>query len=111
MMIGTTAEDGIDNLHTYGVDWEGQRSVRLMDHFRQNNPGEANDTNPFSTFTQPAHMAEVVCEAPGCPLSEHQVLELDRRLGDACEDLGTKDMQIRKDIWRKALEICQSLFA
>ncbi|KAJ7448304.1 hypothetical protein B0H11DRAFT_2161268 [Mycena galericulata] len=100
-----------EELASYGIDYEAQRSTRLMDHLLENNPQDWEDCSPFSApDSAPEQLSTVECEAPGCPMSSTQVAELDRRLRERV-DVNSRDMRVRKLVWQEALKICQQLMS
>lgn len=109
-MINRVIEDeDVHDIASYGIDWQAQLNPLLMNHLRLNNPEEYDDTNPFSTFSTPETMAEVVCDAPNCSLSPIQVKILSKQLL-SLEEFYTNSMEIRKSIWTEALACCRSFF-
>ncbi|KAJ7127763.1 hypothetical protein C8R44DRAFT_616395 [Mycena epipterygia] len=97
---------------TFGVDYEAHGDARLMAHLAENNQDEweDNNDNPFVPDVAPEHRPHVVCEPPNSPLSAAQIAVLDARLR-ACVDLTSRDMEVRKLVWRQALRICGEMFA
>lgn len=97
-------DEVLADIEGYGVDWEGMADERLLEHFRENHPDETDDTQPFRPDAPP-RMNEVLCEAPNTPFSAEHVQWMDATLGTRV-DLSTKDMNIRRLIWREALNLC-----
>lgn len=98
---------------TFGVDYQAHGDARLMAHLVENNADEWEDDsdNPFVlTDVAPEHRPNVVCEPPNCPLTPAQLDVFDERLR-ASVDLTSRDMEVRKLVWRQALLICSEMFA
>lgn len=106
-----TADDHLneEEMALYGIDWEAQQDPILMNQVLENEPQDWEDDNPFQTVSSPDHMAEVICDPPGCPLIADQVLSLDLQLSTRI-DLTSRDMEVRKLIWVEALDICRNFF-
>jgi hypothetical protein len=102
-----TRDEEPEHYVTYGVDWEAMDNQHLMDHHRENNPGEGGDP---PSHQHPAWINEVVCEPPDCPLTEGQVERLEEELAGSV-DLKSNDMEVRRLIWVTALEMCVDLHA
>jgi hypothetical protein len=98
-----------DELAVYGVDWEAQSDTSLMNHLLENDPQDWEDDNPFETISMPETMAEVICDPPRCPFGSEQRNALDQQLMEQV-DMHSRDMQVRKLVWAKALEICRNIF-
>ncbi|KAJ7511091.1 hypothetical protein B0H11DRAFT_1700397 [Mycena galericulata] len=103
-------EDGIDDINEYGIDWEVNEEPELMAHLLENNPDELplpND-DPFASSSTPANLSEVLCEPPNCPFTPAQLQLLDSRLSVEI-DLFSRNMNVRRLVWQKALEISRSI--
>jgi hypothetical protein len=102
----TPPDERVDDLASYGIDWDVVDDQRLMNHFLRENPQDWEDQNPFSFG--PANQSHVPCEPPDCPLSADQVIWLDDHLAGMV-DLNARNMQMRRLVWEKALMLCVSL--
>lgn len=100
-------EEPIEDLATYGVDWETLHDRALMRHFLQENPQEWEDENPFTT---PGNLSHVPCEPPNCPLSQEEIGILNAGLQERV-DLNTGSMLQRRQIWLEACNIAEYLVA
>jgi hypothetical protein len=92
---------------TYGIDWEAMDDPHLMDHHRENNPQEDDDT-PF--HQRPVWINEVICEPPDSPLTEDQLERFEEELASIF-DLESKDMDVHRLVWVTALDLCARLHA
>lgn len=99
-------QEVVDNVEEYGVDWEVAEDETLMAHLLENNPQEAVAPNAFSV--KPAHLSDVPCEPPNCPLTPEQVEYLNSTLQTRVS-LVSRSMDVRRTVWRTALSICTSL--
>ncbi|KAJ7614533.1 hypothetical protein FB45DRAFT_758492 [Roridomyces roridus] len=97
------------HIDDFGIDWQAQNNPQLIGHLATNNdqPWAAHD--PFATFATPETMAEVIVEPPEGPLSAEFVADLDAQLAELV-DLSSRDMGVRKLVWREALAICNSFY-
>ncbi|KAJ7433252.1 hypothetical protein B0H11DRAFT_2376296 [Mycena galericulata] len=103
-------EDGIHDINEYGIDWEVNEEPELMAHLLENNPDESplpND-DPFVSSSTPANLSEVLCEPPNCPFTLAQLQLLGSRLSVEI-DLFSRNMNVRRIVWQKALEIARSI--
>ncbi|KAJ7220460.1 hypothetical protein GGX14DRAFT_559247 [Mycena pura] len=78
-----TADDGVDDLDTYGIDWEELHSADIMAHHMEHNADQELDPgaleNPFSN-DGPHKLSHVEVQEPLCPFTPDQVLLLDAHL-------------------------------
>ncbi|KAK6984673.1 hypothetical protein R3P38DRAFT_3332768 [Favolaschia claudopus] len=102
-------DEEIEDINEYGIDWEANAEPELMAHLFENNPDErTNNTDPFASSSTPANLSEVLCEPPGCPFTPRQLQLLDLRL-DASVDLFSRNMNVRRLVWVRALQIAQEI--
>jgi hypothetical protein len=97
------SEPEVEDLAMYGVDWG---RLDLASQALERNPDDWTDENPFVTSGRPENMAEVICDEPDSPLSHNQIIRLNQLLCE-CVDVNSKNMDVRKVIWREALRICE----
>jgi hypothetical protein len=102
-------EAAFEHIEEFGVDWDAQTDVGVLQHFADNNAPQTAEGNPFSVFTAPATMNEVIVEPPMGPLSAEQIAELNQSLR-ALVDLCSRDMGVRKLVWQEAVGICTTFF-
>ena len=103
----TAVDDNVQDLSTYGVDWEVADDPTLMAHHLAHNPEEGPAPNtPFGS--KPANLAQVPCEPPNCPLTDEQVAYLDFTLSQTV-DVTSRNMLIRRNVWRTALTTCHNI--
>ena len=95
-------EDDIDDVERFGIDWEDIDDAELIRELQER--GE----NPFDDYA-PDHMNEVPCEGPDCPLTDHQVQELDHML-QAAIDRDRDETEVNIAIWNRTLAWCRDLF-
>jgi hypothetical protein len=100
--------ESIDNVNTYGVDWDVHRSRRLMQRLRKNNP---NDEHAAQSYQLPTHMARVDCEPPDSPFTSTQKEYLRRELlARTRHSLHHIDMPSRRLVWQHAFGIAREIF-
>ncbi|KAK6984522.1 hypothetical protein R3P38DRAFT_3425221 [Favolaschia claudopus] len=101
----TPEEEGIEDINEYGVDWEVSHEPELVAHLLENNPHEQMVSNdPFASASTPANLSEVLCDPPNCPFTPAQLQLLDQHLA-ASVDLFSRNMNVRRLVWIRALEI------
>ena len=103
-------DDPEDDLASYGVDWATLANTTLMRHHTAHNslpPTEG--SRPFAPASRPAHLHEVTCDPPRCPLSPANVAMLNAHLAHHF-DLSSRDMLMRRRLWSAALDYCQRFF-
>jgi hypothetical protein len=103
----TALDEDVDDLSAYGVDWEDMEDAVVMNHLLDQNPQDWDDENPFTTA--PSSLSEVICEPPNCPFTSAQVDYLDRQLALRV-DVGSRNMNTRRLVWLRALELCHEIF-
>ncbi|KAJ7429689.1 hypothetical protein B0H11DRAFT_2401808 [Mycena galericulata] len=106
-------EEVVDDLNEYGVDWEVNQEPDLMAHLLENNPHERADADktcphPFASASTPANLSEVLCDPPNCPFTAAQLQLLDQHL-NASVDLFSRNMNVRRLVWQRALEIARGI--
>ncbi|KAJ7224564.1 hypothetical protein GGX14DRAFT_532019 [Mycena pura] len=76
-------DDDVDDLDTYGIDWEELHSADIMAHHMEHNADQELDPgvleNPFSN-DGPHKLLHVEVQEPLCPFTPDQVLLLDAHL-------------------------------
>ncbi|KAJ7894236.1 hypothetical protein B0H14DRAFT_2334518 [Mycena olivaceomarginata] len=105
-MNGDTEEVG--DVANFGVDWEAQANPELVSHHAANNTVAAGE-NPFDGEALPAHMSQVTVEPPNSPFSPEQCARLDTELALVINP-SSRDMAVRKQVWKEALRICTELY-
>ncbi|KAJ7263636.1 hypothetical protein B0H12DRAFT_1012203 [Mycena haematopus] len=104
-----TQEEAVGEYAQFGVDWEAHGLAALVNHVAQNNPQDWDAGNPFTTYSTPTHMSEVIVEPPNCPFTPEQVARLDAELMQVV-DVSSRDMSVRKQVWQEALVVCRRLY-
>ncbi|KAK7008037.1 hypothetical protein R3P38DRAFT_3593223 [Favolaschia claudopus] len=99
----------VQEIAQWGVDWEAQAEPALMNHLSQHNEQDLATGNPFDTDYYPQNVSEVVVETPNCPFTADEVSSLDAELARII-DLGSRDMVVRREVWRKALALSYALY-
>ena len=95
-------EEAIEDLAKFGVDYDAMEDGALIDHL------QAHNGNPFHDHA-PNHFNKVRCEAPEPPLTVDQLRVLDNTLREDF-DLATKNMEVWKLIWDRALRVCHAVW-
>lgn len=101
-------DEQIDDIQTYGIDWEDAQDPALMDHLLVNNPQDRDKENPFN-MTHPSTLSDVPCEPPNCPFTPQQLQLLDSTLADRV-DMRSRSIVVRRAIWSHALNICREIY-
>ncbi|KAJ7761772.1 hypothetical protein B0H16DRAFT_1661905 [Mycena metata] len=102
-------EEAVTNFADFGVDWEAQDIPAVLAHHHDNNHLGQGEQDPFGDSFGPDTMSEVIVEPPNCPFTPAQCDELDRQLS-LVVDVGSRDMSVRKLVWKEALRICRSFY-
>ncbi|KAI0710333.1 hypothetical protein C8T65DRAFT_708324 [Cerioporus squamosus] len=103
-VIPPPPEEPIDDLVNYGVDWDALQDPVLMRHHRHHNPQE-----DAVAEAAPSRLSEVTCDPPRCPLAIDVVAMLNQHLSYHF-DLSSRDMVLRRELWRSALAFCTPWF-
>ncbi|KAH9934592.1 hypothetical protein B0H21DRAFT_699319 [Amylocystis lapponica] len=96
----------LEDLASFGVDWEAAADPTLMAHLLEHNPDEHLDSNPFAVG--PSSLSHVPCDPPESPLT-HDAMEYVRRELALRVNIYTSSMDIRRIVWQQALALCSSL--
>ncbi|KAJ7026248.1 hypothetical protein C8F04DRAFT_966551 [Mycena alexandri] len=106
-----TAEEDIEDINEYGIDWEVNQKPEIVAHLLENNPeeraGGAGD-DPFASASTPDNLSEVLCDPPNCPFTPMQLELLDQHLSTSV-DLFSRNMNIRRSVWVRALDIARGI--
>ncbi len=100
-------EEQVDDIVHYGVDWDAANDPVLMRHHREHNQ-EGVDAEAVVAGV-PCRLSEVTCDPPRCPLSLDVVAMLNLHLSHHF-DLSSRDMLVRRELWRSALAFCRPWF-
>jgi hypothetical protein len=100
-------DDPVDDLASYGIDWDVAENRTFMNHHLANNADAGGINNPFEVG--PPTLSNVPCEPPECPLSADQVRYLDDRLSRS-PHRNTSNMVSRCLLWQDALYICNNIY-
>ncbi|TFK79763.1 hypothetical protein K466DRAFT_505048 [Polyporus arcularius HHB13444] len=106
-LVRPPPEEPIEDIVNYGVDWEVLQDPILMRHHREHNR-DVGGAPPANT-TVPSHLSEVTCDPPRCPLHVDVVSMLNQHLSHHF-DLASRDMVLRRQLWRSALAFCTPWF-
>ncbi|KAJ7479011.1 hypothetical protein FB451DRAFT_1032227 [Mycena latifolia] len=102
------ADETVEDPQTYGIDWEVADDARFMNHHLRENPQEWEEQNPFASG--PVTQSHVPCEPPNSPFSPEQIALLDQHLA-AAVDVRSRNMGVRRLVWKEALRLCTQFYA
>ncbi|KAJ7068442.1 hypothetical protein C8F01DRAFT_978820 [Mycena amicta] len=106
------AEDDVENLEEYGVDWEELHNQDTLAHHNENNPDEDQTAealqNPFSN-DGPHRLSHVEVSEPPCPLSEEDLVQLNTYL-ETHPHMNSRSMNSRRVLWKDALSFVRNLY-
>ncbi|RDX40789.1 hypothetical protein OH76DRAFT_1365659 [Lentinus brumalis] len=105
-VVQAPPDEPVDDIVNYGVDWDALQDPVLMRHHREHNR-EMVEADPPQDV--PFRLSEVTCDPPRCTLSVDEVTFLNRHLSHHF-DLTSRDMVVRRELWRSALAICNQWF-
>ncbi|KAJ6447336.1 hypothetical protein C8R45DRAFT_1057464 [Mycena sanguinolenta] len=97
------AEDEASDVSQLGIDWEAQAAPAL------NNALDWDPENPFAAESTPDNLSEVLVEPPNSPFTADEINWLDAELARSA-DVTSRDMAVRKAVWREALRLCNQLY-
>lgn len=101
-------DEHVEDPYTYGIDWDVANDSTFMNHLLDQNPQDWADRNPFAPGLDT--LSHVPCDAPNCPFTPEEVLELDRRLVIVV-DVRSRSMHVRRLVWAAALGICNEIYS
>ena len=107
----TPMEENVEDLDMYGIDWEDLENPELIENFLERSADEDEHdegVNDLEGLHLPAHMANVVCNPPFCPLSDDQIDILFQQLSTQV-DVQSRDMLVQRGVWIQALDILNGL--
>ncbi|KAJ7068428.1 hypothetical protein C8F01DRAFT_1208004 [Mycena amicta] len=106
------ADDELEDLEEYGIDWEELQNHDTLGHHAEHNPDEAatDDAiqNPFSNDT-PHRLSHVEVPETGCPLNAEQ-LERVAAYVAAHPHSTSRSMNSRRALWRDTLSFVRQLY-
>ncbi|KAH8804052.1 hypothetical protein DL96DRAFT_1671996 [Flagelloscypha sp. PMI_526] len=107
--LGTEpVNEDVEDPESYGVDWQDLQNPTLLAHHQEQNPMNAEqENNPFGSVT--SHLPAVEVVPPNCPLRLEDVNTMNQTLEREFGHRGTRNMDIRRQVWVRALEICNTL--
>lgn len=103
-------DEVVEDIPSYGIDWEVNEDDRLMNHLLEENPQDWQDDNPFTSASHPGQLSEVLCDPPNCPFDHRHLHDLDTVLAQRV-DLFSRNMSVRRMVWQEAFAICQSMYS
>ncbi len=107
---GVAQEEDIGDIAEYGIDWAAADDPRIMDHLLEREADAWDSENPFAA--PPKQRPHVPCDGPGDFFSPWEVQELTMRLHQTLGGLlATRNMEVRRQIWIVAFEICGDIIA
>ncbi|KAJ7224560.1 hypothetical protein GGX14DRAFT_532018 [Mycena pura] len=105
-------DDDIEDLDTYGIDWEELHNADIMAHHAEHNNdqelGPDALENPFSNVG-PHQLSHVDVQEPLCPFTPEQVAGLDAHLALNLHSQ-SRNMNSRRSVWIDALSYCRQLY-
>jgi hypothetical protein len=101
-------DESVDDLSSYGVDWDAIDNRRIIEHHNQQNGLDILGRNPFVTH-RPDRLVEVLVPEANCPLTPNELHWLDEQLG-ALPYFQNESMDARRLLWVAALDICRRMF-
>lgn len=103
-------DEEIDDMASYGIDWEVNDDEAVMTHLLQSNPQDLEEENPFASASTLGKLSEVLCNPPNCPFDDAQVLYLNNCLQEH-SDIFSCSMNTHGRVWQQALSICKGLYS
>ncbi|KAJ7206953.1 hypothetical protein C8J57DRAFT_1441190 [Mycena rebaudengoi] len=101
------ADEPVEDITTHGIDWAVADDPLLMNHLLAQNPQDWEERNPFAPGLDT--LSHVPCDAPDSPFDANQIAWLDARLAERV-DLTSRNMNIRRLVWKEAMEICMQFY-
>ncbi|KAJ7482749.1 hypothetical protein FB451DRAFT_1338262 [Mycena latifolia] len=100
-------DEPVDDVSTYGIDWDVADDPALMTHLLDHNPQDWSERNPFAPGLDA--LSHVPCEPPDAPFSPEEITIIDAELA-AQVDVTSRSMHVRRLVWVKAMEVCNRFF-
>ncbi|KAJ7215910.1 hypothetical protein GGX14DRAFT_518349 [Mycena pura] len=108
--VAADDDEDVDELDTYGVDWDDLQDPTIIAHHAQHNVDEEltpDDLhNPFSN-DGPHKLSHVEVAEPLCPFTPEQVDLVDAHIAQYPH---TRNMNQRQGLWIDALDFCRQLY-
>ncbi|KAJ7652178.1 hypothetical protein DFH06DRAFT_995510, partial [Mycena polygramma] len=105
-------DEDIDDLNTYGVDWQDLNDADIMAHHTEFNADQElsmdDIQNPFSN-DGPHCLSHVEVVEPPCPFTPEDVATLDAHLA-IFPHSQSRNMNSRRAVWVSALQFCRDLY-
>jgi len=106
-IIPAPEDDMVDNIDSYGIDWDDLDNSHLRSHHDAHNSPDEDGTNPFVS-NQPTHLSNVEVPDARCPFTAEQMQCFQYRI-DTLLNQNHTDTQSRRLLWIQALEISSSV--
>ena len=109
--IQEPADEPIEDIDSYGIDWEVYDDPHLLAHHNEQNRQEAIDAldpNPFRKHL-PHHLSHVEVEEAPSPFTDLELDIFDHEL-QQLPFYESNSMDSRRLLWRSALEICEDIY-
>ncbi|KAJ6599583.1 hypothetical protein B0H10DRAFT_1825356 [Mycena sp. CBHHK59/15] len=101
-------DEVVEEISTYGIDWDVADDSTLMTHLLHENPQDWSEHNPFAPGLD--SLSHVPCDPPNSPFTDEQIASIDVQLA-AEVDLASRNMHVRRLVWRQAIDLCMVFFA
>ncbi|KAF8217968.1 hypothetical protein K438DRAFT_1557595 [Mycena galopus ATCC 62051] len=106
------ADEDVDDIDAYGIDWEELHDADIMAHHAEHNADQELDPeaiqNPFSNDA-PHRLSHVEVAEPLCPFTLQEVAQLDAHLS-LIPHSHSRNMNSRRAVWIEALAFCRQLY-
>jgi hypothetical protein len=102
-------DDEIEDMQSYGIDWEDFDDDDILEHHRQANQTDNPDDNPFMPH-RPERLTRIDVTEPGCPFTEDQIIYLNSEL-NALPYIHSRTMDSYRLIWISGLRISEHIFS
>jgi hypothetical protein len=107
--IQSIDDESVNDIQSYGIDWEDYDDDSILDHHRQANQDDNPDDNPFIS-NRPERMTQVNVDEPRCPFTEEQIIFLNSEL-NSLPYIHSRSMDSYRLVWISALQICEHIFS
>ncbi|KAK1222943.1 hypothetical protein PQX77_014220 [Marasmius sp. AFHP31] len=104
--VSERIEEEVEDIDTYGVDWDELSDASLLRHFNEHNPDSYEDLDSWQS-RRPPHLNLVEIPDFDCPFETDQELELFEWGLSQIPERYSRNMDSRVSLWNQALALAQ----
>ncbi|KAK7018052.1 hypothetical protein VNI00_018425 [Paramarasmius palmivorus] len=101
-------DEHLDDISSYGVDWQDLNNPSLLHHHNEHNPNEYENLDAPHT-RQPPHLSLVEVPVFECPFETQEQVDIFQEALEMIPEYYSRDMRDRQSLWVQARALLYSL--